>query len=342
MLWLGLIIGLLVLLAAAGAAYQTIEADNDVEKYPPPGRMIDAGGHRLHVYCNGEKAASDDPTVVFESGLGATSTSWRLVQPEVARFARVCSYDRAGLGWSEPGQQPRTAQQCVSELRSLLSNAGIKPPYILVGHSYAGFPLRLFVDRYPEEVAGLVLIDPIHPNEWTEMTPKQERTLRFGIRICRRGGRLARLGVARLYLNLVIAGRLGIARPAFHFLSSGAWTVGNRVVNSLSKLPRELQPVILAHWSAPKFFLATAGHMEHLVGSAHEVAKTAIPPEIPVTVLTPADAKPERKYASELLAHESRRGRHAVVEDAGHFIQLDQPAAVVSAVREIMEIVSGD
>src|SRR5215510_15566103 len=126
--------------------------------FPPPGKLIDVGGWRLHLNCTGEVRASQ-PTVILEAGMGDFSAEWSLVQPGVAKFARVCSYDRAGDGWSDWGPIPRTLHQVVYELHTLLDRAGVKPPFVLVGHSYGGWVVRLYASIYPTEVAGMVLVE---------------------------------------------------------------------------------------------------------------------------------------------------------------------------------------
>src|SRR5262249_38815230 len=138
---------LLVTLASLGRA-------QSVPPYPPPGRLIDVGGWKLHLSCTGQASASQ-PTVILEAGIGDFSVEWSLVQPKVASFARVCSYDRAGDGWSELGPHPRTFHQLVYELHTLLANAGIKPPIVLVGHSYGGWLVRQYQATYPSEVSGM-------------------------------------------------------------------------------------------------------------------------------------------------------------------------------------------
>src|SRR4030095_2709756 len=122
--------------------------------FPPPGKLVDVGGWRLHLNCTGEARASQ-PTVILEAGLGDFSVEWSLVQPGVAKFARVCSYDRAGTGWSEMGPNPRTMRQIVFELHTLLEKAGVRPPYALVGHSYGGVLVRLYSITYPAEGARM-------------------------------------------------------------------------------------------------------------------------------------------------------------------------------------------
>ena len=132
---------------------------------PPPGQLIDLGGWRLHLNCLG-KASASQPTAILEAGAGDFSVDWSLVQPGVARFARVCSYDRAGSGWSDLGPRPRTMHQLVWELHTLLDNAGVKPPFVLVGHSYGGWLVRLYGFTYPAEVAGMVLVEAGADNPW--------------------------------------------------------------------------------------------------------------------------------------------------------------------------------
>ena len=124
----------------------------------PPGRLVDVGGWRLHINCTGE-ARPGRPTVILESGVGDFSVEWSLVQPTVASFARTCSYDRAGDGWSDIGPYPRTFHQIVYELHTLLERAGEKPPFVLVGHSYGGWLVRLYQVTYPSDVSGMVLVE---------------------------------------------------------------------------------------------------------------------------------------------------------------------------------------
>jgi pimeloyl-ACP methyl ester carboxylesterase len=143
-------------LVLAGMLYESRVAKQDPRRYPPPGKLVDIGGYRLHLHCTGQGG----PTVVFDSGLGDSGLVWSSIQKRLSEHMRVCSYDRAGLGCSEPGPSPRTYQQAAKELHELLSQAGETPPYLLVGHSAGVNTVRLFVQAYPQNVAGLVLIEP--------------------------------------------------------------------------------------------------------------------------------------------------------------------------------------
>jgi len=162
-LWL--IVGLITL-AAIGAIYQAIATQIDIRAYPAPGQMIDVGGRQLHIYCTGANT-DGSPTVILETGLGSTSAAWAFVQPEVAKSTRVCSYDRAGMGWSELSPATRDAEHIAQELHTLLKNAKVPSPFVLVGWSYGGLYVREYVGQYSEEVAGLVLLDSSHPDQWT-------------------------------------------------------------------------------------------------------------------------------------------------------------------------------
>jgi pimeloyl-ACP methyl ester carboxylesterase len=147
-----------------GAIYQAIATEIDQRAaFPGPGVMVDVGEHRLHLNCVGQGS----PTVVLDAGLGYTSVEWSgWIQPEVTKHTRVCAYDRAGTGWSEPGPGSPNATQTAGELHALLQEAGEEGPYVLVGHSIAGLYSRVYADRYPEEVAGMVLVDSSHPDQF--------------------------------------------------------------------------------------------------------------------------------------------------------------------------------
>jgi alpha/beta hydrolase fold len=157
---LGLFSILLVVLLA-GASYQFFSNRRDLRLHPPPGQMINIGGYRLHLDCTGQGL----PTVVFDSGLSDDSITWYKVQPEIAKVTRSCSYDRAGLGWSDPSPLPRTSRVVAEELHRLLKTAKIEGPFILVGHSLGGLNIRMFAALYPGDTAGVVLVDSAYPDQ---------------------------------------------------------------------------------------------------------------------------------------------------------------------------------
>jgi pimeloyl-ACP methyl ester carboxylesterase len=199
LLWLVVV---LLVLAVAGAIYQAIATALAERAYPPPGEMVDVGGYRLHINCTGQGS----PTVILDAGSGLFSAQWVRVQRQVSDTTRVCAYDRAGMGWSEMGPDPRDAQQITSELHTLLGKAGIEGPYVLVGHSYGGMYMQTYAARYPDEVAGVALVDSStdpdqfsHQPEAQDSNEPQKQTSavvsqleRFGISLP------ARLGIVRL------------------------------------------------------------------------------------------------------------------------------------------------
>src|SRR5215469_6063629 len=147
---------LAVFFAATSASQELASAGNPADMvYGQPGRLVSVGGFRLNLYCMG----SGSPAVVFDSGWEDWAPAWSKVQPEVAKFTRACSYDRAGAGFSEPGPMPRTSVRIAEELRTALHRAGIRGPYILVGSAFGGDNVRAFADLYTGEIAGLVLVD---------------------------------------------------------------------------------------------------------------------------------------------------------------------------------------
>jgi len=149
--------------AAAGYAYDRIATWRDQRKFPAKGQLVDLGGYRIHLLCTGQGS----PTVLLDAGGFDSLEQWSLVQPEVAKLTRVCSYDRPGFGWSDPSPYPQTSRQVVTELHAVLDNAGISGPYLPVGHSIAGLYARVFTNQYRSEVVGLVLDDSVHPDEFT-------------------------------------------------------------------------------------------------------------------------------------------------------------------------------
>lgn len=187
----------LFVLAMAGVLYQTAGTEADRRDLPAPGHLIDVGGFKMHIFCLGEGS----PTVILEALSGGTSSYWGWIQTELAGSTRVCVYDRAGRGWSEPDPEPITLARTVRNLRTLLTNAGIEGPYLLVGHSIGGIYVRQFAADYPDQVVGMVLMDASHPYQYEhlpDLLKGNESYLQFSTPF----PLLARLGVFRLYFSL--------------------------------------------------------------------------------------------------------------------------------------------
>ena len=304
-------------------------------RYPPPGQMVDIGGYRLHINCQGCDQGPCPPTVVLEAA--EFSLSWDLVQPEVAKFAKVCSYDRAGLGWSERGPNPRTAGNILQELHALLQGAGVEPPYVLVGHSKGGLFVRLYAHQYPKEVVGMVLVDAAH----------EAQELRFPESIARQNdrGRQQTVRVLGLMRPLNRMGLLALLLKRF----SG---------NLLGTIPESVREAGLALALSDRFFTTVAEETISLEENyaAVRAAKITTLGDIPLSVLTAVDqfaAMEARVPAEEIeqlkavvselqaeLSALSPNGRQVPVEGSGHFIQVDQPQAVIDAIREVVEAVN--
>jgi pimeloyl-ACP methyl ester carboxylesterase len=286
--------------------------------------MVDIGGSRLHVHDMGEGT----PAVVFESGMAATSLSWRLVMSEVAGFTKVCSYDRAGFGWSDAAVTPRTPAHIVEELSLLLKNAGIPPPYILVGHSFGALVVRLFAARYRGDVAGVVLVDPLSPFEWCPLTEPKAELLARGIKLSRRGKLLARVGVVRFCVRLLSRGHRFVPRLAARMTSGHGSEVLGRLAEEVRKLPREVWPIVASHWCKSKCFDAMMGQLKCLPRSAAEVAGVEIPADLRVVRIIAANSRSYTESSSNTTTIVARK--------SGHWVQLDEPAVVVEAIRAMV------
>jgi pimeloyl-ACP methyl ester carboxylesterase len=329
------VIAALSALLAIGIGYQIVQSAADVRRFPPPGRLVEiAPGRRLHVDCRG----AGEPVVILEAGIAASSLSWSRVQPRVAEFTRVCSYDRAGLAWSETADPPNTAMHMAEQLHALLSAMRLRRPYVLVGHSFGGFVVQAFASKYRDEVAGLVLVDTIYPSEWTSMTSQQRFRLRGGIFLSRVGGLLARIGLVRACLTLLARGSTGVPQTVARLFGSEAKEFLDRIVGEVQKLPPEVWPSVRAHWSQPKCFVSMAGHLGSLTKSAAEVANCEGPlGDLPMVVIS-AESQPAACRAEHArLAARSTRGRHIVAAGTGHWVHLDDAALVVASIRQVVD-----
>lgn len=293
--------------------------------------MVDIGGRRLHVQVSGT-----GPTVILEAGLAATSMSWALAQPMIAQFARVASYDRAGYGWSDDAALPATALNAVAELHALLERAGLPGPFIFVGHSYGGLIARIFQQHYPELVAGLVLADPVWREEWRVLKVARGKQLARGVMLSRRGALLARIGVVGFALKMLTGGSQRIPGWLARVSAGHASGVTNRLVGEVRKIPRELWPLIAAHWSEARSFRTMADYLENLPLSVNQLDEALGLGDLPVSVLSAANASAEALGEHEHDARLSTRGEHLVIPGTGHWILLDAPEAIAAAVHRLI------
>ena len=324
---------LVVALLLAGILYQQIGGAIDRRRVRPTGKIARAPGGSFHVNRMGE----GDVTVVLESGISASSLSWGKVQFEVAKFAQVCSYDRAGFGWSAGRRGERTPGRLAQELNLMLNAAEIRPPYILVGHSFGGLIVRAYAAQFPAEVCGMVLVDALHPAEWAEPTREQKRALVGGVFLSCIGALLCSLGIVRLCISLAAGGRTRTGQTVLRSFGTQAAAVVNRVVGEVTKLPAELLPAVRAHWSQPKSFLTQARYFASLPQSCHEMLHSQLPPELPLIVLSADNPIPARAEDQRQLATLCEGAEHTVIAQCGHWIHLDRPELVVRAVRRMLE-----
>lgn len=305
----------LILLLAVSVGWQYIATRRDARRYPPPGRLVDIGGYRLHLRCEGRRDGHT-PTIVLEAGATNWSSFWSLVQPEVARFARVCSYDRAGLGWSQPSPYPRTSRQIAEELHSLLQHAGIAGPYILAGHSLGGWHVRMFTHLYPNEVAGLVLVDASHEDQAATAPADEAQRIARQFEIARW---LAPFGAVRL------AGALGLS---------------HELERMLDKLPLAERALTRAVYYRASYWQAAVRETAARDESAGQLRSTEAFGNLPLIVLSATgeirDEATRRNWLEKqaALTKLSAEGRQIVTEQSGHYIQLDQPALVIEAIRQ--------
>ncbi len=294
---------------------------------PPPGKLVDVAGHSMHIHCTG----SGTPTVVIDAGNNCFSLEWTAIQEALQTTTRVCTFDRAGYGWSAAGPSPRDGATVVAELHTLLQAAGEPGPYVLVGHSLGGIHARLYAARYPNEVAGLVLIDTA-PAADDDVTPEREQEIRASVGFYQVMRLLAGSGILR------ILGPLG-----------GEQSIPERAL----KLPEATRDVYLNWLLDPQPYTTAIDEMLHSPQTAQQAGEQPLG-DRPLIVLTagqraapgatpfdaqqiPADA--EVIAAQGRLAALSSHGEQRVIEQSGHDLHLDAPDAVIDAVRDVVVMV---
>jgi len=306
LLWLGSAMLLALGLILAGAVYESLTEAADVRAYPPAGQMVDVGGYRLHINCTG----AGTPTVVIDAGWGDWSLGWSRVQPGVAETTRVCSYDRAGMGYSEAGPLPRDAAQFARELHILLVQAGIPGPYVLVGHSLGGLPVRVFAHEYPAEVAGIVLIDSMSPGKARVPDPA--------------AGSQAVSQSRELSLPVLLA-RIGLVR-----LLTGP--------GSGQDLAPEAKQAYAAFAVTPRAVQAWADEGKGIPASLDQASAVKSFGDVPLIVLSRGlDLEPDWQRLQAELLQLSSNSQGLVADKSAHNIHFDQPEAAVGAIVGMVE-----
>ena len=304
--------------------------DNNL--HPPPGKLVDLGTHRLHLLESGQGG----PTVVLEAGLMSTLLSWSELHRALAASFRVVSYDRAGLGWSDSGPMPRTADRIVEELHTLLQRAAIPPPYVLVGHSFGGLTMPLFAARFPGEVAGMVLVDPVAPAEWNPPSVHDLRQTRIGAKICRRAAVLARFGLIRFVAFLLTTSVKTVAAHLVRLISRGSPAESGTVSSPwFAALPANEQAMASVFWIRPKFALTIASQLENLPASAASVARFVEFCEKPVIILSARTAPERRRAEHAAIAERLPRGEHVLAGNSNHWIMQEDPELVIRAIEKV-------
>jgi pimeloyl-ACP methyl ester carboxylesterase len=309
------LVGVVLVVLLAGLLYQFLATRLAYRNYPAPGQMVSVSGHDVHIYCTGKAGG---PTVVMDAGLGGGVLDWQTVQPKVAKFARVCSYDRSGIGWSESGQKPRTSRRIVNELHALLENAGVGGPYVLVGHSFGGANVQLYASEYPDEVAGMVLVDSA-----------------LDVRVLDEDLRDATANATPSPLTLKVLAPLGIPR----------------LLGSQGDLPKRLAQERPAIYNSTRHLYAVADESATINESIATTTDAA--PSLgdkPLIVLsagarqypgfTKEQAKRADKQANEFEASRqdlSENSKLVVAKNSAHYIQFDRPGLVVDAIRQVAD-----
>jgi pimeloyl-ACP methyl ester carboxylesterase len=334
---LGLLV-LVVLAAIVGASYQALGNRADARRFLQQGKSVSLGpafdNLSLSIDCRGQGS----PTVILDSGLGVPAVGWNPVQTEVSKFTRVCSYDRAGYGWSSASSAPRTSIQIVKELHALLEAANEKEPYILVGHSFGGYNVRVYNGQYPNDVAGMVLVDASHEDQNDRMTPALQAFMKKSIE---------QLKWQKMLAPLLI--RFGIAR------------FSQRNQGEAPGVSKEFGKEMLYLQMQPKFIDASASELGLFAESANEVRAAGNLGEKPLVVLTAgksADASqlpagfPKKEFddfhevwVNDLQvkeSHLSTRGRRIMVPDSTHMIPFERPDTITAAIHEVWMAVNDD
>lgn len=326
---------LAIFFAFAGGAVRAQSDGSRAQAPLPPGKMVDAGGHRLHLYCTGHGS----PTIVVENGSGDLSFDWSLVQPAVSRFTRICTYDRAGYAWSEPGPTPRTFRQITYELATAMKNAGIDGPFVMAGQSYGGFLARAFARFYPKDVVGMVLVDAVNEDSRVVVGGRAMR-----IRDWAKGREFPAAPVANY-------------KPQKDVFPKDTPATDGKLEPPLDRLSPEMQRYQLWAQALPAFRQAVGDEMDWSPEELQKMFENRGRSEymlgdMPLIVLTrgaggytdlpgvtAAELESERLKLQSDLAALSSNSVQIIDKNSGHNIHLEDPATVIEAFRRVVDAV---
>jgi pimeloyl-ACP methyl ester carboxylesterase len=313
LIWLSASVAILLGLMLLGAVYESVAERADARAYPAPGELVDVGGYRLHLYCVG----TGSPTVVIDAGWGDWSGGWSRVQPEAAKTTRVCTYDRAGMGYSEAGPLPRTAEHFARELHVLLQRAGVQGPYVLVGHSLGGAPVRVFAHTYAPDVVGVVLIDSMNPGEVGTPAPATTATPSDP-------GAVAITN--RFHTNLLtLPARVGLVRF---------------VTGPVAGLSPDDASAYTAHSvtvRSAEAWIDEGRGMQESLAQARRVTTLGSVPLIVLSRGLPEDGEEQWQREQTELLQLSSASRQVFADQSHHNIQFEQPAAATAAIVQMVE-----
>jgi len=324
------IVAFAAIVLAAGVFYQRVGDWRDRRRYATDGRWVTIGnGARLYLLEMG----AGEPTVLFEAGIGATHLNWCHIQESIAKSARTASYDRCGLGWSSRCRTARTPGNIAYELHQMLHRAGLNPPFILVGHSFGGLVMRRYALLYPDEVAGVVLIDPMRSEQWPPFDPSRQSQLDLGRRLIRFAMPVASCGLARLMVSLLFCRASGLSDQIVGAAGAHKRHVLTRIKTEVRKMPRKVWPAVAAHWSRPGFYAGIRSHIASIPETVTEMDAVAPIREIPITVLTPANTTP---LTQDRLGRIGDSARQVFARNSEHWIHLDEPDLVIDSIRAMV------
>ena len=323
--------GLALLALTAGMTSSAFAAGS---AFAAPHQLIDVGGRKMNIYCSGQGAT----TVIFDSPSGDAGWNWHRVQPEVAKHTRACVFDRAGLGFSDPAKRPNTSENVVEDLHKLLAGAGVKPPYVLVGNSLGGANVQVYAYRYPQEVKGLVLVEPEHEDETSRLDKASKGMIK------------------KVYAMVEEQNKYCLA-AATKGIKPGSEDQMNCVGDPVQVFGPALGPVVLKTMITPAYWRANVDEWNAIKVSDEQLRKLRRPfGDLPLVVLTRGvspyaqpgkpqsalnKATEDENFAIQKdIAALSTRGTQRVVPGASHVIHADKPEAVVQAVLEVLKRVN--